>query len=300
MERSPHRLAASLPMSGDFRVHRAGCRDLKRESQNSFLLPDEIRTSEAAAQELYSDFIDEGSMEPGDAEGYVEFLPCCEFQRVEESSKKSGEAVDADANSTYTGVVGQEQDTTEGVTMNAATATQTLVEYTAELQNQKTTDLRKVARRAGLKVVADTPVNKGRKADLVAALVELKGQELDALVEQAKAAKAPKAKKTKAAKKDEQAALGTSAADDNAVKIRTARKFVAEADAKGWEVKIDNQMATEQGDVVIIVAEKGEESITLRWIDGAYDYYQGGSFHTDAKGKARKILNVSAAINRYL
>lgn len=179
--------------------------------------------------------------------------------------------------------------------MNATAANQALVEYTASLQETKTTELRKLARAAGIKTVAETPVNKGRKADLIAALVELKGQELDAQVKAAQDAKpAKKAPKAKAAKK------ANETSDDSALKIRTARKFVAEAEAKGWAVKVDNQMATEQGDVVTIVAEKGEESITLRWLDGAYDYYQGGSFHTDAKGKARKILNVSAAINRYL
>lgn len=291
MEISQHQLVATLTMAGEFRVHRAGCRDVLRDAQNLHPIALEARTPEGVALELHADFIESGEMEPEDAEQYCEYLPCCDFKEV---AKNLEEAVDADDNSTYTEVVGQEGPAgTRGVTMNRTAANQALVEYTAEIQAMKTTDLRKVARQAGLKVVADTPVNKGRKADLIAALVEIKGQELDAKVtEDAKPAKTPKAKK--AAKK------ANETSDDNALKIRTARKFVAEAEGKGWAVKVDNQMATEQGDVVLVTAEKGEESITLRWIDGAYDYYQGGSFHTDAKGKARKILNVSAAINRYL
>lgn len=324
MEISPHELNASYTLSGEFRVHRAGCRDIKREANNWDANYGDIRTPEGIAQDLWSDIIDEGGMESGEATDHVTFLPCCEFKQVEDNFE---EVVDGSPNSTYTGVVGQEGPAgTQGVTMNA---TASLIEYTASLQAAKTTDLRKMASQAGIREVGGKKVNAGRKADLIDALTAKKAEELEISAAQAsdddnevlagnhasdagitlaeaKAAlgydkapkKAPKAKK--AAKKDQQAALGTSAADDSAVKIRTARKFVAEADAKGWEIKIDNQMATEQGDVVIITATKGEESITLRWIDGAYDYYQGGSVHTDAKGKARKILNVSAAINRYL
>lgn len=297
MEISPHELSASYTTAGEFRVHRAGCRDIKRESNNWTANYGDVRTPEGIALDLWSDIIDEGGMEPEDAVANVTFLPCCEFKQV---SNNSEEVVDADANPAYTEVVGQEGPAgTQGVTMNANVAT-ALVEYTAQLQATKTTELRKLARQAGLKTVADLPVNKGRKADLVAALIELKGQQLDAQEEQAKAAGRKAAKSSKAKVTRKAAKTSEQKSDDNALKIRTARKFVAEAEAKGWSVKIDNQMATDSGDVVIIVAEKGEESITLRWLDGAYDYYQGGSFHTDAKGKARKILNVSAAINRYL
>lgn len=299
MEVSPHELNASYTTAGEFRVHRAGCRDIARQSNNWDANYGDMRDPRAIAIDLWSDIINEGGMTEDEAEDNVTYLPCCEFQQVpgadEDSAKNLEEVVDADANGPYTEVVGQDESKTEtrGVTMNA---TDTLVEYTASLQTIKTTDLRKMAAKAGIKTVGEneTKVNAGRKADLIDALTALKAEEL----EQAAKAEAPKAKK--AAKKAKAAKTSEEKADDNALKIRTARKFVAEAEAKGWAVKIDNQMATEQGDIVIIEAAKGDETITLRWIDGAYDYYQGGSFHTDANGKARKILNTSAAINRYL
>jgi hypothetical protein len=57
--------------------------------------------------------------------------------------------------------------------MTKIAATQTTEEYAAEIETHKTVELRKIARSAGFKTVgADaTPVNKGRKADLIAALV---------------------------------------------------------------------------------------------------------------------------------
>lgn len=288
MERTALELEGVLDRHGDFRVHRKGCRDLPREAQGLPIPLPGLHTPEEVALDLWSDIIAEGGMEPEEAEEWVTFLPCCAFKEVaEDSAKNLEEVVDADANSTYTGVVGQEQGTTEGVTMNATTS---LVQYTANLQTATTVGLRKMAAQAGIREVNGRRVHAGRKAELIEALTAKKAEELEQAAKKAEAKKAPKKSPKKA----------NETSDDSALKIRTARKFVAKAEEKGWNVKIDNQMATEQGDVVIVTAKKDKESITLRWIDGAYDYYQGGSFHTDANGKARKILNTSAAINRYL
>ncbi|WP_433542010.1 hypothetical protein ACQP10_38305 (plasmid) [Streptosporangium sandarakinum] len=69
---------AVLSTSGNFRVHRAGCADLKHlgRSQHAAPFPVAAQTRDAIAAELNQEFIDEGSMTAAEALDYVDFLPC--------------------------------------------------------------------------------------------------------------------------------------------------------------------------------------------------------------------------------
>lgn len=68
---------AVLTKTGVFRVHAKDCRDLTRASghqQAPFQVAGQTRAE--ISQELHEDFIEEGSMSPGEALDYVIFLPC--------------------------------------------------------------------------------------------------------------------------------------------------------------------------------------------------------------------------------
>lgn len=60
------------------RVHGAGCADIAKDSRGALTVyTATFTTLRAAAEDFYSDFIDEGSMTSDQAISYSHFLPCC-------------------------------------------------------------------------------------------------------------------------------------------------------------------------------------------------------------------------------
>jgi hypothetical protein len=61
----------------ELRIHSASCADIKRDLRGATSdMVNEYESVEAAAEDFYADFIDEGSMTVEDTIGYSEFLPC--------------------------------------------------------------------------------------------------------------------------------------------------------------------------------------------------------------------------------
>lgn len=76
-ENTPRFQATLSPRTSTFRVHLAGCRDLRnpRDRHDNGVMDVEATTREGIATELNQDFIDEG-MTVDRALDQVDFLPC--------------------------------------------------------------------------------------------------------------------------------------------------------------------------------------------------------------------------------
>lgn len=72
-----------------------------------------------------------------------------------------------------------------------------------------------------------------------------------------------------------------------------ASKFATAASQAGWTVNVTSH-GLENGKASFTVeATRGSERIELEWTAGKYNYYGHGSFHVDAAGKKRYVLNAS-------
>lgn len=209
----------------------------------------------------------------------------------------------------------------------------TVETVTAELSSLTAVELRKLAAKHGIKGAA-----KGRKADLIPAIVAKIQEELPALPteevvkENKRRATAKKCEVCGVAKIDrktqgkdstmctgcfDQAGLENEHADGGhedapvqgcpdcathpdaaAAEIIVlahpkASKFATAASQAGWTVHVTSHGLEEGKPSFTVEATRGQETINLEWTAGKYNYYGHGSFHIDANGKKRYILNAS-------
>lgn len=212
--------------------------------------------------------------------------------------------------------------------------TATIETVTAELNTLTAVELRKLAAKHGIKGAA-----KGRKADLIPAIVAKIQEELPALPteevakENKRRATAKVCEVCKSAKIDRKtqgkdstmcrecfdaAGLENEHADGehadapvqgcpdcpkiedapaageiNYISHPKANKFANAAKAAGWDVNVTSHGLENGKPSFTVEATKDGQRIELEWTAGKYNYYGHGSFHQDANGKKRFVLNAS-------
>jgi hypothetical protein len=201
---------------------------------------------------------------------------------------------------------------------------------TAELTTLTAVELRKLAAKHGIKGAA-----KGRKADLIPAIVAKIQEELPTLTtETPKAKPAKKAAKcadcgVKNVDKKTQGSDSTlcrdcfdaaglenehsdgfhtdapvygcpdcpktedAPAETFVLSHPKASKFANSAAAAGWTVNVTSHGLENGKPSFTVEATKDGQRIELEWTAGKYNYYGHGSFHVDAAGKKRYVLNAS-------
>jgi hypothetical protein len=139
---------------------------------------------------------------------------------------------------------------------------------------------------------------KMKRADLVTALTEADAKEARA-AQKTKTAKVTKILKDDAKTKAATARRnGKAPADAQAATnpgLAKAEAFVAAARAAGWTAKA--QLSDSNKSVAVVSARRKDGAqMTLYWLDGVWQRWDPyTSTHTPDGGKARKILNASAA-----
>lgn len=215
--------------------------------------------------------------------------------------------------------------------------TATIETVTAELNTLTAVQLRKLAATHGIKGAA-----KGRKADLIPAIVAKIQEELPTLPteevakENKRRATAKKCEVCQTAKIDRKtqgkdstmcrdcfdaAGLENEHADgahedapvqgcpdcptsDDApagpvayISHPKANAFANAAAAAGWTVNVTSHGLEDGKPSFTVEATRNGERIELEWTSGKYNYYGHGSFHVDAAGKKRYVLNASQGHN---
>lgn len=209
--------------------------------------------------------------------------------------------------------------------------TATVETVTAELNTLTAVQLRKLAAKHGIKGAA-----KGRKADLIPAIVAKIQEELPTLPteevkqENKRRATAKKCEVCQTAKIDRKTqgkdstmcrdcfdaaglenehadgahedapAYGCPDCPTDEPKTEVivlahpkASKFANAAVAAGWTVHVTSHGLEDGKPSFTVEATRNGERIELEWTAGKYNYYGHGSFHVDAAGKKRYVLNAS-------
>lgn len=179
----------------------------------------------------------------------------------------------------------------------AMTKTITPAEITAHLESMTAVELRKLGAANGIK-----GASKGKKADLVAAIAEIRIREVEelAVAERLANAEVPvELSDEEAAKKARRSRLGMVIVAKG-TEVHKSQTFKQAAEAAGWTVTIDvtARMVEEDGEFFEVecytaTAEQKGSIVIGSWVGRAWDY--PGAF-AGVGGKARKVRNLKEAL----